>query len=357
MIAIHQLFATFEPGAIGEHGLRVQQALREDGHGSEIFYEFAKGGFEDFGHLHTSYGNSVAARDDDVMMYHMALGSNVADWLFQINQRVVLAHHNITPAEYYQPWDPGVTYGMVWGRDQLRRLAPRTALGIGMSEYNRRELEALHYAPTAVAPILLDLDAHDAAADEDELRRLLDTKRGTDWLFVGWIAPHKCQHDIIRAFALFRRLYDPGARLHLVGRVGEQRYHDTCVKLIAELGLTDAVFLSGRVSDGELIAHYRVADVLVCMSEHEGVGLPLLEAMHHRVPVVAFAAAAVPETVGNAGVVLSRKTPAVVAAAVWRVTSDPELADQLRDTGNMQVKRFSLEQAKKRLFSALQLLD
>lgn len=111
--------------------------------------------------------------------------------------------------------------------------------------------------------------------------------------------------------------------------------------------------MTGRVSDGELGAYYRVADVLVCMSEHEGVGIPLLEAMHHDVPVVAFAAAAVPETVGNAGVLLHRKRPASVAAAVHRVVSDNNLRNGLVTRGAARLRVFSRTTAAESLLNAV----
>lgn len=356
MTAVHQFFATFEPGAIGDHALRVQQALRETGYESEIFAEYAKGGFEDRFHQYTTYGKKVRARDDDLLMYHMAIGSNVADWLNDVpKQRFVMAYHNITPVEMYEPWDPGVTYGMAWGREQLAKLAKRTTLGIGMSEYNRRELDELRYKNTAVAPLLIDFDSFDHSIDELARDRLMQRKAngGPDWLFVGWIAPHKCQHDIIRAFALYRHVYDANAHLYFVGRTGTQSYHDACEKLIAQLGLTDAVTFTGRVSDGELGAHYATADVLVSMSEHEGVGIPLLEAMHNGVPIVAYSAAAVPETVGNAGILLSVKKPAKVAAAAARVINDRDVRDALVERGKQRLELFSLSVAKQRLLGAL----
>ena len=352
MTGVHQFLATFEPGAIGDHAIRVQNALRNAGYESEIFAEYAKGGFENQFHHYTTYGKKVRAGKDDLLMYHMAIGSNVADWLNDVpKQRFVMAHHNITPVEFYEAWDPGVTYGMAWGREQLAKLAKRATLGIGMSEYNRRELDELHYANTVVSPLLIDFDVFGHSVDAAASARLQARKAngGSDWLFVGWIAPHKCQHDIIRAFALYRRLYDANAHLYFVGRTGTESYFDACTKLVAQLGLTDAVTFTGRVSDGELGAYYATADVLVSMSEHEGVGIPLLEAMYNGVPIVAYAAAAVPETVGGAGIVLAEKKPAKVAAAAARVVNDHAVRDSLISAGKSRLELFSLPVATERL--------
>lgn len=359
MTAIHQFVPTFEPSAVGNHMVRVRTALRDKGFESEIFAEFRRGAFENDGVVHSDYGSRYPARADDILIYHMAIGSHVADFLDQRPERLALYHHNMTPVELYQPWEPGVTYGMVWGRSQLKTLATRAALGFSPSEFNRRELEVLDYRQTTVAPLLVDFDSFNHSVDEATLERLLANKEtgGADWLFVGWIAPHKCQHDIIRAFSMYRQVYDPHARLHLIGRVSAQTYLDACQSLVAELGQQDNVIFHGAVSDGDLGAHYRAADVLVSMSEHEGVGIPLLEAMHYRVPVIAHAAAAVPETVADAGILVADKRPAKVAAAVNRVLTDQALRQALVARGAARLEHYSLPRSRERLFEALRLLD
>lgn len=350
MTAVHQFVATFEPGAIGNEMLEAQRIFRNAGYASEIFTEHAKGHFADKAYMYTEYGKSRPAHEDDILIYHMAIGSVVADWLKDRTETLVLRHHNITPVEYYAPWPGANTYGMAWGRNQLRELANRTTLGLAASEFNRQELEALRYRRSTTAPVLFDY-----ASFATSQTRIASQKR--DWLFVGWIAPHKCQHDVIRAFALYRRLYDPLARLHLVGRTGLESYETACKALAAELGLSakpePAVIFHGRVDDDALGGLYRDAAALVCMSEHEGVGLPLLEAMQNELPIVAFRAAAVPETVGNSGIVLSRKHPAFVAAAVNRLVTDCGLRETLIARGKTNLANFSLDVGKQRFLDVI----
>jgi glycosyltransferase involved in cell wall biosynthesis len=354
MTAVHQFVATFEPGAIGNEIIEAQRVLREAGFESEIFTEFGHDSYDGQWQRYEQYAK--IAHDDDVLVYHMAIGSNVADWLLDRSERLVLRHHNITPVEYYSPWPDANTYGMSWGRDQLRRFAPRSVLGLAASEFNRHELEALRFSRTATAPVFFDFASFDRDVDTDMVEQMRSTKRqgGADLLFVGWIAPHKCQHDAIRAFSLYRRLYDSNARLHLVGRTALDSYEQACRKLTSELELDSSVTFYGRLSDGELGAMYASADAFVCMSEHEGVGLPLLESMHHGIPIVAFGAAAVPETVGAAGVVLPSKRPALVAAAIRRLLTDTVTRDALTAMGKQQLHRFSYETAKQRWLDELQ---
>ena len=206
----------------------------------------------------------------------------------------------------------------------MTSLSTRCRLGIADSEFNRSELAANGYRPTAVAPILLDLESFDREVDEAELARLQRAKDdgGADWLFVGRVTPNKCQHDVVKAFAAHRRFHDPKARLHIVGGVASEPYAAALRAFVRKLGLNDCVSMTGPVSPGALAAHYRAADVYVCLSEHEGFCVPLLECMHFGVPIVAFGVTAVPETLADAGVCLPDKSPALVAAAVDRVLTD-----------------------------------
>lgn len=182
---------------------------------------------------------------------------------------------------------------------------------------------------------------------------------GADWLFVGRLSPNKCQHEVVKAFALYRRCFDPRARLWLVGGSSSPRYVSVLERFVAAMDLGGAVTLTGSVSQAALVSYYRGADVFVCLSQHEGFCVPLLEAMWHRVPVVALGTSAVPETLGPAGLVLPaggdgrRSGPAVVAAAVHRVVSDPSLRDVLVARGAARVEEFALDRTRARFAAAI----
>src|SRR5439155_17111000 len=222
-------------------------------------------------HPYRSYGSRKRpARPGDVLVYHMAIGSVVADFVRDRPEPLVMDHHNITPASYYALWAPGAAHGCNWGRAQLADMAMRCALGIGDSPFNEEELRRDGYAPTATAPILLDLDRLTSDVDAAHLDRLLSTKAGAEWLFVGRVSPNKRQDDVVKAFAAYRRMYDPQARLHLVGGSSADAYVEAIEGFAAEVGLREAVRLTGSVTPGQLEAHYRAADVFVCLSEHEG---------------------------------------------------------------------------------------
>jgi len=337
--AIHQFAATAEEGAVGSHMLGLQHLLRAEGRDSEIFAEHRRGRFADAARPHVDYGTAIAAAPGDIVVYHLAIGSVIADWLAPRPQALVVVHHNLTPVRFLRGWDPDASYGVEWGLRQLPELAARARLGVGVSSFNAADLIAAGFERTAVAPVLFDATslrpqrASGTAREGDERR-----SPGASWLFVGRLAAHKCQHQIVRALAAYRRLYDPHATLRLVGGPQEGPYVDAVRSSAAALGVGGALSLTGPVSPERLAGEYRRADVLVCLSEHEGFCVPLVEAMTAEVPVVTVASSAIPETVADAAVVLpfarGRQPPALaVAAAVHRVLSDTALRAQLVGAG------------------------
>jgi glycosyltransferase involved in cell wall biosynthesis len=148
---------------------------------------------------------------------------------------------------------------------------------------------AAGYRATTVVPILLDPGEFDREVDAATLDRLRSATAagGASWLFVGRVVPNKAQHDVVKAFAAYRRVFDPHARLRLVGGTSLPAYADAVARYVDALGLGGAVELTGPVDPGVLSAHYRAADVFVCLSDHEGFCVPILEAMHHDLPIVA----------------------------------------------------------------------
>jgi L-malate glycosyltransferase len=330
---VHQFVPTLEPGAVGAHTLVARDVLRDAGNTSEIFASEIDPAWSDRGAhlLRDARGRA------DVIVYQMAIGSVVADAVLARDEPIVVNHHNLTPMRYIAGWQPVAAHGVAWGRGQLRELAVRARLGVADSSYNEGDLIEAGFTRTTVVPILLDLATLDVAPGPEPAR-----SGATTWLFVGRLAPNKAQHDIVKAFAAYRRFHNADARLHLVGGGREDGYAHTLQRFIHALGLDDAVTLSGAVSPAELAAYYRAADVFVVCSEHEGFCVPLLEAMHHRVPIVAFAATAVPETLGEAGLLLEVKDPCTVAAAVDRVVGDPDLRRRLVEAGARRVRDFDL---------------
>jgi glycosyltransferase involved in cell wall biosynthesis len=352
--ALHQVLPGYARwDAIGNHALRIQALLHGAGVESEVFAH----------HIDHPPGPVRPARElprrtapDTSLLYHLSTGSGLVDVLLERPETLVVDYHNVTPHEIFGRWEPTVGPELALGRTQLEQLAPRAELAIADSAYNAGECIDAGYRTARVAPILVDVDSLVAEVDErvlDQLQARKATAGGADWLFVSRVAPHKAHHDVVAAFAAYRRAYDPAARLTFVGGSSSAAYWDTLERTIAALGLDRDVRLLGSVPDGTRNAHFAAADVFVCLSDHEGFGVPILEAMAHRVPIVAFAAGAVPETATGASILLPRKEPATVAAAVHRVVSDPVLADRLRDAGTKRLADYALPRTEQRMLEAL----
>ncbi len=269
--------------------------------------------------------------DADLTILQHAVGSVAAEEIVSRQLEVVVNYHNVTPPEFFELWEYEQVEGLLRGRDQLLRLAPITRIGVAVSEFNARDLRAAGMSCVEVVPVLLD----DAVLPfEGAVGSVGSVGVGSKvrLLFVGRLAPNKCQQDLVSALAVLRR-WRPGVELVLVGASSADGYVAALKDFAVELGVGDAVRFVSSVSSSELVVLYQQADVFVCLSEHEGFCVPLVEAMAWGVPVVAAAAAAVPETLGGAGVLLTDKSPVVVAAAVERVLVDVGLREGLVNRG------------------------
>jgi len=342
---VHQFTPILEPGAVGAHTLAIRDVLRAAGHTSEIFAADVRPAYAGAGARPVKAYRGGA----DALVYQMAIGSPVADVVLARTEPLIVNHHNLTPLRYLRDWQPVAAHGVVWGRAQLRELAGRAALGIGDSTYNENDLIEAGYTRTAVVPILIDFSRINVAPRET---RPGGTAPPT-LLFVGRLAPNKAQHDIVKALAAYRQFHDPRARLVLVGGGLDEPYGEALQRFVHALDLDDAVTLTGPVSDAQLAEHYAAADVFVVCSEHEGFCVPLLEAMHHGVPIVAYASTAVPETLGDAGVLLDTKEPCLVAAAAARVVEDDALRARLIARGAERVQTFDIARTGPELVRAI----
>jgi glycosyltransferase involved in cell wall biosynthesis len=348
-VIIHQFAPILEPGAVGSHTLTARDALRRAGHESEIYTPEVAPQWESKGARPLDEYRGGA----DLLVYQLAIGNVAGDVVAARTEPLVVNYHNLTPLQYFRGWEPVAAWGVTWGRSQLRSLAARAELGIAVSRYNEAELIEAGYSNTTVVPFLLDGAALRAAPDAARLEQLEAEQRSVEWLFVGRLAPNKAQHDVVKAFAAYRRFYEADARLHLVGGGVDTTYGRTLLHFVDALDLADAVDFAGSVTPEQLAAHYEAADVLVVCSEHEGFCVPLVEAMRHRLPIVAYSAAAVPETLGDAGVLIETKDAATVAAAVARVTRDVSLRDALVDRGAERARQFDPERSAKGFVAAV----
>ncbi len=324
--AIDQVLATLGYGdAIGNEALGIQRALVTAGYDSRIYVQTADPRVED---LTEDYRDLIDdSHPDRILIHHFSLGSRASRVAFALPDRMMLIYHNITPPQYFR--DINVTLmQQCWdGRRELSAWAPRCDLAVGDSAFNQAELVALGFRRAGILPVVPDF-AHLEVTPNRGLAAQFDDG-ATNILFVGRLIPNKKIEDLVRTLAVYRRRYDPRARLLVVGaHAGFADYHASIATLVRDLHVA-GVHLLDHVTNEELTALYDVADLFLSASEHEGFCVPLIEAFWKRIPVVAYAATAVPATMDGGGILYDRKNPRHVASIVHSVLTDPVLEDEI----------------------------
>ena len=321
---IVQLLPTLSYGdAVGNDTIAIQNLLCEMGYETRIYAE----------NIDPRLPNGLAApvsgmpelSPDDIIIYHGSTGTDLNERLPHLTGRKVMIYHNITPPGFFAPYSPAAQQLTADGLQGIRGLADRLESCIADSEFNKQDLLRMGFTcPIDVCPILIPFSDY----EKEPNAQLLGKYGGdgyTNLLFVGRIAPNKCQEDILRAFCCYQKCYNPKSRLILAGSwSGMECYYDRLCVYARLLGIEDQVIFTGHIKFDELLAWYHLANVFVCMSEHEGFCVPLVEAMYFDVPIVAYASTAIPNTLGGSGVLLDTKTPNIVADAIHHIINDEE---------------------------------
>jgi L-malate glycosyltransferase len=336
--------------AIGDSARRVRDMLRQAGHQSDLFAltidEDLRGDVRPF--------PDDAARTGDLTIFHFALPSPMTEAFGSLPGGRILQYHNITPAAFFAPYDPGLFRLAALGRRELQSLVGRVELALGDSEFNRQELDVLGFTRTGVLPIAVNTERITEAPRRPALEKILGDGL-INILFVGRIVPNKRIEDHIRLAEVYKRYIDSYYRFIFVGRYdGLPTYYNQVRGLIAEYQmLPDRFWFTGPVPDEDLAAFYRWADVYVSLSEHEGFCVPLIEAMAADVPVLAYAAGAVPETLGGAGVLFAPKDLEFAAELLGTLVYDREVREAVIAGQRRRLADFAPERIERRLLDVV----
>lgn len=340
---VHQVAAGAAPrDAITHHMIEARAVLRGLGLRSEIFVEAD--------HIHPGLAGAVYAapewervtRPGDAAILHYSIASPAFSHVLDRCDRCALHYHNITPAELLWRYAPRIALECAVGRRRLAELATRVAAVGADSAYNAQELGPLGFT----APVVLGVMRQHLPVVPRLPRRPDGPAR---LLFVGRGVPNKAQHHLVMASAA---LEDAGLdhEMWLVGAwTGAPAYEAHCRALATALGVEGSVRFLGSVSEDELGRRYAEADLFLCLSDHEGVCVPVLEAMTASLPVVAFASSAIPETLGTAGLLLDDKSPSIVAESVMETLANPRLAAAHAAARPAQLRRFDQDELGGRL--------
>ncbi len=338
---LHQAVVAAVPGdAITTHALTLRSWLRDLGFVSNLYAW----------HIHEEMVGDVRplalyrpGRQESCLIYHHSIGSPAVEHVCHLPLKLLLIYHNITPSGFFASADPVWTALLEQGRAQIATLRPHTFLGLAVSAYNAAELQAAGYSTTGVLPLILDASRYQLPQNTALAQELVGD--GPLLLFVGRFAPNKRQEDLVKLLYCLRRIR-PGARLALVGDHWLPDYTAFLMDMIRRLDLLAAVLCPGRVTQQDLVTYYHCADLFVSMSEHEGFCMPLIESMIMELPILAYAATAVPGTLEHTGIQFHQKDFRTLAELVDLVMADQELRQRLVTRQRQQVQAFLAPQVR-----------
>jgi glycosyltransferase involved in cell wall biosynthesis len=327
-VRVHQIVPRMDAGdAVSNHALGIHRLLSEWGFESRIFAN----GMDEFGKRHASYDytyHEFMDNRDDLLVFHYSIYCGNYRMFLETKNRKVIIYHNITPAEFYRVFYPDAADLCQMGRDLLPQLKD-CDLALGDSDFNRREMVEAGFPEekTGVLPINPPLGRLDEVTEDADFDRMLEDGR-VNFLYVGRVVPNKKVEDIIKLFYCYNRGINAYSRLVVAGTL-LNTYYSALLSLVQRMGLEDRVFFLGKISESRLKSCYQAADYYISMSEHEGFCVPIVESFHFGVPVLAYSAGAVPETMGGAGILFTDKDYPLLAEFVDRLGRDTVLKERV----------------------------
>lgn len=281
----------------------------------------------------------------DIVFYHFALLYD--PFVKRLPCKKILVFHNITEPELLIGFDEETRVKCCAGKYDLCETSDCFDYSIVFSKYSMKCLcdNGWNKDKVFMLPIGIDMDSHNVDADE----KVKETfgEKGTNVLFTGRIYPNKKQEDVIAAFSVYKKKYDPDARLFLVGSLPKGNYYPSLIDYAKRLGIFESVYFPGHVTFEEYIAYFEVADIFLCMSEHEGFCIPLVEAMYYHVPIIAYNATAVPDTLGGSGILVDEKNPDIIASVINDLMSDPGYREKIISGQNKRYNEISEQNLEK----------
>lgn len=348
---IIQIVASLNFGdAVGNDVRAIARALNEAGYITGIFTLAVHPKIKDEGVYLINMLPEL--NENDLIIYHYATADELADIIKEAPCKVVLRYHNVTPPEFFHGYDEKAEIITRKGLVQIKGMKDAIDYGIVVSDFNKKDLIDMGYqCPIAVAPILIPFKDYEQEPDKDVVTRYSDGK--TNIVFVGRIVPNKKFEDVIACFAAYKEKYDPTARLFLVGNYQEtDTYYQYLQEYIKKCGVKDVIF-PGHIAFNAILAYYKIADLFLCMSEHEGFCVPLVEAMFFETPIVAYASTAIPGTLGGSGVLVETKEPEAVAEKMHQVITDQAYREEIIEKQKRRLEDFSYDRIKEQILKEI----
>ena len=324
MKSIHQIVAGFGPGdAISNQAIAMQDIFHSWGYESRVYTEPKRIAPQFRDRADNTTTLTTNCDKNDIAILHLSIGSPVNDVFAKLPCKKVILYHNVTPSHYFDLTNQIIAKSLKEGRQQVEALAHTADINMAVSQFNAKELTDLGYNNVKVLPLTLDLKMLDSISNINQNKHHNDNK--VTILFVGRCAPNKKIEDLLDAFYHFNKFVEPRSRLIHVGSFsGAEAYYSLLLARTHMLGIKQHVQFTGIVHQDRLNELYRNSDIFLCMSEHEGFCIPIFEAMANDLPVVAYSAAALPETMDGAGILFTKKDYPQIAEILKRTAHDQD---------------------------------
>lgn len=353
---IEQFVPTLHEGdAVGNSTRHLHRFLLSQGIESRIVAIHTDENLKDEAILFDSY--KLSPTPDSIKILHFAVPSELTEFFLQSEGKKVLIYHNITPSSFFVDYSEHLVRMTTEGRTQLASLSSCFDLSIADSSYNATDLRNLGFKNVYVHPLFIDLNDYTIPYSNPFYNLLKDERKNI--VFVGRISPNKKIEDLIRLLFFYIKYISPSVRLIVAGNTRTlPTYFHAIRDLTSRLCLTsDDIVFTGHIPFDELLAVYKLGDVFLSMSEHEGFCLPLIESSLFRVPVIAYSTGAVPETLGSSGILFNEKKIENVASLVEYVLNDNVLKMKLSQLQSERIEKYKNESSPIRILEYLEWVE
>lgn len=350
---IYQIISTMSWGdAVGNDTMAVNKVISEMGYKTGIYtINIDSRLSEPYIHYMNKMPN---IKNDDIIIFNHSIGTDLCEKLKTMKGHKMMIYHNITPPKFFEGYSAQSKNATEYGYQGTLSLKDTIEYVMADSAYNANDLKKMGYTcPMTVRPILISFSDYEKKPNEKLMEKYKDDGY-VNILFVGRVAPNKKQEDIISAFAFYNKHINAKSRLILAGSDKGMEIYSRKLKKYAEaLMIDENVIFTGHISFDSILAWYHLADVFVCMSEHEGFCVPLAEAMYFHVPIIAYDSSAIGETLGGSGLLIKDKDPVETAMLIDRLMKDDDLKNEVIKGQDERLGYFAYENVKKMFISQL----
>jgi len=349
---VEQFLPAYHYGdAIGNSANSLHRFLLEQGIGSRIVAMTIDESLKDQAVFFRDYNDNPTP--DSLKILHFAIPSELTDFFLQVGGKKAMIYHNITPHYFFADDSDHLVRFTYEGRKHLERLKDCFDLSIAVSNYNAGDLHALDFRNVRVSPLMVNLGDYDTPHSQAYYDLMKDERKNI--IFVGRITPNKKIEDLVKVLFFYKKYLSPAIRLIVAGSTRTlPRYFHAVRDMASRFYLSsEDIMFTGHIPFEELLSVYRLGDVFLSMSEHEGFCLPLIESAYFQVPVVAYDAGAVSETLEGSGLVFKEKDYDMVAGLVEQTLNDDPLRERLKQLQTFRIRKYIEDSGPEKLLALL----